>query len=94
MIQIKNTYQKHSEASRVAAKNFENKVPICVSQVYAFIKIHRLGATDDEIQAALNMDKTVEIICRENLMVLDMIRDSGIRRESRNQNKTRVWITA
>lgn len=86
-------YQQHSETSFIAAKTFEPKAPTARGRVLEYIKHSGdQGATDEEIQVALQMNPSTQRPRRIELVESEAVRDSGIRRETSGGRMAVVWV--
>ena len=86
-------YQKHSPTSKAAAHAIEPKSHTLRRKVLDFIKVApRYGATDEEIQIALEMEGSTERPRRIELLEQGLIKDSGKTRETRKGRQATVWV--
>ncbi len=51
------------------------------------------GATDDEIEVALGFPHQSASARRRELVLLGLVKDSGVRRKTRNGRWAKVWVT-
>tara|TARA_Y100000034_G_C6891619_1_gene410285 strand:+ start:1276 stop:1596 length:321 start_codon:yes stop_codon:yes gene_type:complete len=64
------------------------------AQVHAHIKACQSnGATDDEIEVALDLRHQTASARRRELVQLGFVVDSGVRRPTRSGRKAKVWVT-
>lgn len=83
--------QEHSKTSKAAARSMRKpKTASLRDQVMAFIRI-RGGATDEEIQIALDMPASTQRPRRVELMQAGLVRDSGEVRNTKSGRKAVVW---
>lgn len=81
-----------AETSVAAAVEIEEHSGALRQQVKAFIRQAGLeGATDDEIEEALNMRHQTCSARRRELVLLGEVIDSGWRRKTRSGRKAIVW---
>ena len=87
-------HQRHSDTSRAAAVTLDDDRRATLrGQVYRFLRQHGDdGATDEEIQQALDLNGNTERPRRCELFEAGMVADSGMRRLTRNGRKAVVWI--
>jgi hypothetical protein len=86
-------YQKHSETSKEAAFSVTGRASSLRELVHAFIAWAN-GATDEEIQRALNMSGSTERPRRRELQVAGRVIDSGLVRTTASGRRAVVWVTA
>ena len=86
-------YQQHSETSREAARSIKDCVHTLRAQVLAFIQMHSLGVSDDEIQSGLEISGSTERPRRVELQKLGLVVDSGRRRATASGRMAVIWIT-
>jgi hypothetical protein len=86
-------YQSHSETSFNAATEITGKIPTLRHQVLSYICTrHSFGATDEEIQIALNMNPSTQRPRRIELVNMNMVRDSGLTRKTTSGRNAVVWV--
>ncbi len=79
--------------SSVAAAQIEPKAATLRAKVLEFIAGRGIaGATDEEVQAALQMDANTERPRRYELVGDGLVRDSGMRRKTTSGRPAAVWI--
>lgn len=82
-------YQAHSETSKAAAESMRgNKLRV---KVLDFLKAQPAGATDEEIQIALAMNPSTQRPRRIELVALEEVVDSGMRRPTKSGRSAVVW---
>jgi hypothetical protein len=85
--------QRHSATSVEAAEAIEPKVGTLRRAVLQFIRQRGSdGATDEEIQLALNWNPSTQRPRRVELCNLGLVRDSGRTRLTKAGRKAVVWI--
>ena len=88
-------YQAHSETSRAAAEAIEPDTSTLRGQVLAYIRQRgRYGATDDEIQVALDMNPSTERPRRIELWNAGLITRTEDTRPTRSGRQASVWTEA
>lgn len=87
-------YQAHSPTSREAASSMLESLDACQRRVYQFIALRGRwrGATDEEIQVALEMNPSTERPRRIELCNKGLIENSGRTRKTRSGRKATVWV--
>lgn len=87
-------YQSHSITSAAAAGSIARELAITLRErVYQYIRSRGpLGATDDEIQVALQMEGSTERPRRVELHNAGRIINSGNKRETRSGRRAVVWV--
>ena len=86
-------YVPHSDTSREAAEMIAPKVNKLQGLILDHVKkTGLLGATDLEIQTALEMDGNTERPRRRELEIMGKIVDSGLRRRTAANRNAAVWI--
>ena len=86
-------YQQHSETSREAAVAIAPDMGTLRGKVYAYIQqCGDDGATDEEIQSALEMNPSTERPRRIELCAMRLVRDSGRSQLTRSGRRAVVWI--
>jgi transcription initiation factor IIE alpha subunit len=85
-------YQTHSATSHAAAREIKPKAATRRQKVYAYLADRgAAGATDEEIQIALEMNPSTQRPRRIELIRLGRVIDSGERRETTSGRKATVW---
>jgi len=85
-------YVRGSDTSEAAADSIETSSSTLRFKVLAFIKeAGTRGATDDEVEAALDMRHQTASARRRELVLSGHIRDSGNRRPTRSGRGATVW---
>lgn len=89
-------HQRHSDTSRAAADELaEMRKNTLRAAVLAYISLHGPdGATDEEMQLALEMEGNTERPRRRELQLVGLVIDSGRRRLTTNNRQAVVWVTA
>jgi|GEM_PF-632815 len=88
-------HQAGSDTSRDAAEAIEPDVSSLRGKVLSYIRSRgREGATDKEIQAALNMSVSTEVPRRRELVLKGLVADSGWRRKTKTGRPAVVWAKA
>lgn len=86
-------YQRHSETSRAAAEAIEPDISTLRGQVLAFIRACGAeGATDDEVQVALNMNPSTQRPRRIELWGMGLVSRTDRTRPTRSRREAHVWI--
>src|SRR5690554_6750133 len=87
-------FQAHSRTSRDAASSMLDSLDACQRRVYEFIVLRGRprGATDEEIQAALEMNPSTERPRRIELCNKGLVEDSGRTRKTRSGRRATVWV--
>lgn len=84
--------QRHSVTSVAAAKQIEPRTGTARGFVLAFIRgAGSRGATDEEIQTALNMNPSTQRPRRIELVASGLVFDSGETRATRSGSEAVVW---
>ena len=86
-------HQPHSETSREAAEEIRPVAGELRKAVFVYIKQHG-GATDEEVQKALEMSPNTQRPRRVELVDRGMVRDSGQKRRTKSGRKAVVWEAA
>lgn len=96
MLDFSRLYVKGSDTSKAAAKLAkESTTASDESRVLAYItRMGSHGATDDEVEVALNMSHQNASARRRGLVLKDRVRDSGNRRKTRTGSAATVWVLA
>jgi hypothetical protein len=81
----------HSDTSEDAADEIKPAANTLRRKVYDYIVDQEAGATDEEIQDALQMNPSTERPRRRELQQGGLIQDSGDRRPTRSGRKAVVW---
>lgn len=85
--------QMHSGPSLEASDAIRPKAGRLRERVLAHLRAHG-GATDDEIQAALDMPPSTQRPRRVELVRAGLVRDSGEKRKTRSGRRAAVWVAA
>jgi len=86
-------YQAHSETSQAAAEAIEPDVATLRGQVLAHLRSCGVkGATDDEMQVALDMNPSTERPRRIELWRAGLVERSGRTRPTRSGRLAVVWV--
>jgi hypothetical protein len=86
-------YQAHSETSRLAAQEIDPQLGRLQYRVLAFLRtMDAYGATDDEMQVALDMNPSTQRPRRIELVAKGLVIDMGPRRKTRSGRMASVWI--
>lgn len=86
-------FQRHSDTSRAAAIEIHDSAATIRERVYEFIKGRgESGATDEEIQVALDLHGNTERPRRRELQKDLRIIDSASRRQTESGRKAVVWV--
>ena len=86
-------YARDSETSMEAAVRIEPVAGTMRAQVLEHIRrCGEMGATDDEIEVALNMRHQTASARRNDLAGIEWIVDSGRTRLTRSGRKATVWV--
>lgn len=80
-------YQRHSDTSKAAAVAIEPKAGSLRAKVLEHLRGCERGATDKEMQAALDMGGSTQRPRRIELVEAGLVRDSGVRRD-----RSTVWV--
>ena len=84
--------QRHSPTSEAAGKRARSSAESWRAKVLAIIRLEgERGATDEEIQDALDMNPSTERPRRVELVKLGLVVDSGETRKTRSNRKAVVW---
>jgi len=86
-------YQQHSDTSVEAAATMKDSAPTLRAKVLDFV-IRVGGATDEEVQNALDMPANTQRPRRRELQLDGKIVDSGIKRPTRSGRSAVVWYAA
>lgn len=88
-------YQKHSEPSLEAAVTIKPAANRLRDKVFAYVFLQgKHGATDDEIQVALDMNPSTERPRRVELVELGLIMRAPMNRKTRTGRQASVWIAS
>jgi hypothetical protein len=88
-------YQRHSETSYEAAVAIEPDTASLRGQVLAFIRAQgESGATDDEVQVALEMNPSTERPRRIELWAAGLVWQTRSKRPTRSGRSATVWVAA
>ena len=86
-------YVKNSSTSKEAAKSMEKVAPAILWRVFGFIaRQNERGATDDEIEAALDLRHQTASARRRELVLKGLVDDSGEKRRTRSGRNATVWV--
>lgn len=86
-------YQRHSETSKEAAEAIEPDLASLRGQVLAYIRAcAENGATDDEVQVALDMNPSTERPRRVELWTAGWVVQTEATRPTRSGRSATVWI--
>lgn len=86
-------YAKGSETSKAAAKAIKPKVYTLRAEVLDFIvSCGAIGATDEQIQLALDLNGSTQRPRRRDLVLKGIVRDSGTKRPTRSGRYATVWV--
>ena len=87
-------FASDSDTSQQAARCIRSEAPQLRQRVLAFI-IERgaVGATDEEVQAALRLRTQSETPRRNELCRMRLVRDSGRRRRTSSGRMATVWVS-
>jgi hypothetical protein len=85
-------YQRHSDTSKLAAFSMQAAAETQRGEVLRYLITRADGATDEEIQDALQMNPSAERPRRVELVRLKFIYDSGYRRVTRSGRFAVVWL--
>ena len=84
-----------SATSQAAAESMEGVASSMQERVRLFIaEAGEHGATDDEIEAALGLRHQTASARRRELVLKEIIKDSGRVRKTRSNRKATVWVSA
>jgi hypothetical protein len=86
-------YAKGSDTSREAAESLSNTGTLRALVLAAIRLRNGRGATDQELQEALNLPVNVQTPRRWELVNMGLVRDSGQRRKTRSGRNATVWVT-
>lgn len=79
------------ETSVAAYESVQSTVAITREQVYEFLRSRPLGATDEQVQDALDMNPSTERPRRGELVKRGRVQDSGDRLPTRSGCLAIVW---
>lgn len=86
-------YVGGSDTSKEAAEKMEPHLGRLQGDVLSHIRsCADYGATDDEIEIHLQLSHQTASARRRELVLADLIEDSGDRRRTRSNRKATVWI--
>ena len=89
-------FQRHSDTSIAAARRMEGDpktLNALQQKVLAFVvAAGKHGATDNEIQASIEMNPSTERPRRIELERRGLVKDSGRRRVTQSKRKAVVWV--
>ena len=84
--------QPHSPTSKAAGKRARSSAATWRTRVLTVIRLEgERGATDEEIQDALDMNPSTERPRRVELVKLGLVEDSGETRKTRSNRSAVVW---
>lgn len=86
-------HQRHSQTSRAAAEAIKPKIGPLHVQILDYLEDVR-GATDEEMQAGLDMAANTQRPRRRELQNMGLIVDSGRTRATRSGRQAVVWTLA
>ena len=86
--------QRHSPTSIEAAARIEPHMNAMHIRILAYLRDCVAGATDDEIQVALDMNPSTERPRRIELAARGKIKASGETRKTRSGRNAVVWVIA
>lgn len=87
-------YQGKTETSKAAAEFILPMTGTLRRKVYDFIEdCGKFGATDYEIQKALDIKGSTQRPRRKELKDAGAIKDSGMKRSSKDHGPSIVWVT-
>lgn len=84
-------HQRHSETSRMAAKQATPLTGRDRDRVHAYLKARPEGATDEEIQIDLHIQSDTERPRRRELQQDGLVADSGRTRKTTNNRQAVIW---
>ncbi len=87
-------FQRHSPESRAAARRIEPKAHIARGRVLEYIRSRPEGATDQEIQQALDMDPSTERPRRVELWRAKLIVRGPRTRRTSSGRQAAIWFAA
>jgi len=86
-------HQAHSETSLDAAESMSEKAPTIRDRVFRhLLYMGDVGATDEQIQLALDITVSTEVPRRRELQLLGKIKDSGNTRKTTTKRTAVVWV--
>lgn len=86
-------YQQHSTTSKEAATSMEPNLGHLQAVVLAHLRsCGAWGATDEEMQTALEMAQNTQRPRRRELQLKQLVCDSGQKRPTRSNRQAVVWI--
>ena len=86
-------FQAHSDTSRSAAREIEQKAKTLRGKIYRFLqKRGHFGATDEELQTLCQMNPSTQRPRRIELVERGLVKDSGERRKTASNRDAVVWI--
>lgn len=87
-------HQAHSPTSRAAAEEIGPLTAAMRAKVYSYLfRCGAHGATDEEVQLALDMPGSTERPRRIELCEAQMVRKSGFERFTKSGRRAVVWVT-
>ncbi len=84
-------YQTHSDTSRQAAKKIETSADTVRGRVLRFLVKNVDGATDEAMQYAMWLNPNTQRPRRIELVERGLVKDSGVRRNTKSGRKAIVW---
>jgi hypothetical protein len=84
--------QRHSATSMAAAEKIRGKCGPLHNRLLDALRASSEGLTDDEMQAALDMNPSTQRPRRIELLSMGKIRDSGTTRPTRTGRAAAVWV--
>lgn len=88
-------YQSHSETRAAAAEAIRPTAHTLRAEVLRFLEgLGFVGATDEEMQVALNMNPSTQRPRRIELVEEGWVRDSGATRRTKSGRNAVVWVAA
>lgn len=89
----KETWKRYNSVSVEAYRSIKPMASTLREQVLAFIENRgNGGATDDEVEAVTGMRHQTASARRRELVLKGLVRDSGLRRETRSGRNATVWV--
>ena len=85
-------YQRHSATSRAAAIGIAPRAGTKRAQVLDFLRSHKEGATDEEMQECIPMSANTQRPRRCELVAAKFIKDSGRTRKTVGGDDAVVWV--
>jgi hypothetical protein len=88
---IKAPAQRHSETSVAAAMQIEKHIGPLHRRILDYLAAHPEGATDDELQTALDMNPSTQRPRRIELAAAGKIENFGTTRPTRSGRAATIW---